>query len=303
MLAVFGVLLFITQFIPVLGGITMFFVPFPFMLYSARNNLKYTGLFFVAALFVGFIIGTVTSLPLVIMFGLPGLAIGLAIKNKQSRFVTFMAGSLLFLFSLIGMYGVFVKFFQIDFIGQMTQTLEESVDMSVKLLESLGQPADERFVKQWRESTKMMTVLIPSMFVIFSFAFVFLLQLINFPILKRFGISISKAKPFRELSLPKSVLLYYFLAMIVSMFFHPAEGTYWFAVITNLLFILQILMVVQGLSFLFYIVYQKGYPKALAIIGVALTLMFPIILYIIRILGIIDLGFDLRKRLGSNNQK
>jgi uncharacterized protein YybS (DUF2232 family) len=87
--------------------------------------------------------------------------------------------------------------------------------------------------------------------------------------------------------------------MLAAMLMRPEEGTYWFWVIANLSFILQMLMVLQGLSFVFYITHVKGYPKAVPIVVIVLIFLLPFILYIVRILGIIDLGFDLRKRLGE----
>ena len=87
--------------------------------------------------------------------------------------------------------------------------------------------------------------------------------------------------------------------MIAALALQPEKGTYWFWVISNLSFILQMLMVLQGVAFVFYLTHVKGYPKAVPIIVIVLMFLLPFILYIVRILGIIDLGFDLRKRLGE----
>jgi uncharacterized protein YybS (DUF2232 family) len=56
-------------------------------------------------------------------------------------------------------------------------------------------------------------------------------------------------------------------------------------------------MLLQGLSFVAYFTHIKKFPKAFLIIAVILTFLLPFVLYIVRILGIIDLGFNLRKRL------
>jgi len=62
------------------------------------------------------------------------------------------------------------------------------------------------------------------------------------------------------------------------------------------------LLAFHGLSFVFYISYVKGYPNDVPIVVIVLLFLLPFILYIVRILGIIDLGFDLRKRLGEKKK-
>jgi uncharacterized protein YybS (DUF2232 family) len=77
---------------------------------------------------------------------------------------------------------------------------------------------------------------------------------------------------------------------------HPQTGTYLSTALINLSYILQLFMFFQGLSFIFYYFHQRGASKSLPIIIVVVSFVMPILLYIIGILGIIDLGFGLRKR-------
>jgi uncharacterized protein YybS (DUF2232 family) len=48
---------------------------------------------------------------------------------------------------------------------------------------------------------------------------------------------------------------------------------------------------------MFYFFSKKGISKAVSITVAIVSFLIPIFLYIIAILGIIDLGFDLRKKL------
>jgi len=66
----------------------------------------------------------------------------------------------------------------------------------------------------------------------------------------------------------------------------------------NLLMIVGIALMLQGFSFIFYFAHIKRIAKAVPILIVIATILFPgILLYFIRILGIIDIGFRLRGRL------
>ncbi|MEH7584161.1 DUF2232 domain-containing protein, partial [Priestia megaterium] len=106
--------------------------------------------------------------------------------------------------------------------------------------------------------------------------------------------------PFREFKLPKSILWYYLIALILSFpSFNIEQGTFMYVAIINIVMGLQMLVVLQGISFIFYFSHQKGYAKAIPIVVTILALIIPIILQIVRILGIIDLGFNLRKQLDT----
>ncbi|CAM3941404.1 YybS family protein [Mesobacillus zeae] len=303
LLAVFSVLLLMTLYIPVVGSITSLFLPLPFIMYAAKSGWKSSAVFMIAAILLSLIIGSWLAIPFTLSLGLTGIVMGLAIREKKSRQMVYVAGSLVFLVNIVAIYGISVKFFDINFIKEMMDALRRSIDMSIGMLKGMGQPADEKMIQQWTDSIDLLEVLLPSLFVIFAFVNVLITQLVSFPILKRFGIQIAGWKPFREITVPKSVLWYYLLTLLASMLFKPEEGTYWYIALANLVFILQFLMVIQGLSFLFYVAYFKGYSKAWAVAAAFLAFLIPIVFYIIRILGIIDIGFDLRKRLGRNDQK
>jgi uncharacterized protein YybS (DUF2232 family) len=299
LLAIFAVLLLITLYIPGLGLVANFFISLPFLFFAAKHDLKSTAIFTLAGVLLSMILGSFLAIPIALAYGTTGAIMGYMIKEGKSRFVSFMAGSLVFLVNLVLQYALSVVLFNINFIDELMKTFRLSIDQSIKMLEQLGQTPDEKMIQQFESMVDLMETLVPSMFVMASFLLVFIIQIASFPLMRRFGLKVPKWKPFRELSLPKSVLWYYLLTMIAGLIIQPEQGTYWYWVIANLSFILQMLMVLQGLSFVFYIAKTKGYPKAVPIIILVLVFLLPFVLYIVRILGIIDLGFDLRKRLGE----
>jgi uncharacterized protein YybS (DUF2232 family) len=302
LLAIFAVMLLITLYIPVLSLVINFFLALPFMLFGAKHDLKSTAVFTVAAVLLSMIIGSFLAIPLALAYGTTGAVMGYMIKQKKSRLAVFMAGSIVFLINLVAQYALSIVLFKINFIEELMDTFRLSVDQSIKMLEQFGQAPDEKMIKQFESMVDLMETLVPSMFVMASFLLIFVVQLASFPFLKRFGIAVPKWGPFRELTLPKSILWYYLLTMLAAMAMRPEEGTYWFWVIANLSFILQMLMILQGVSFVFYITHVKGFPKAVPIVVIVLVFLLPFVLYIVRILGIIDLGFDLRKRLGEKKK-
>ncbi|WP_282141053.1 YybS family protein [Cytobacillus oceanisediminis] len=298
LLAVFAVLLLISLYVPFLGTISVFFLALPFIMFAAKNNRMYAIVFLTGGILLSLIIGSFMALPLVLTFGLTGTVIGIFISEKKGRMPSFIAGTLVFLAALLILYAAAVALFNVNIIQEGINMMEESIQISEGVLEGFGQNADKA-VEQFTEGLKMIETLTPSLFVMTSVISVFVIQLVSFPIVKRFGIKVESWKPFREMSLPKSILWYYLITIIASFLFNPSEGSYWFMALVNIAFILQIFMVIQGLSLIFFFSHLKGWPKAVPVLAAVFTFLMPFLLYIVRILGIIDLGFDLRQRLGK----
>jgi uncharacterized protein YybS (DUF2232 family) len=297
LLAIFAVLLLISLYIPGLGLVVTLFMPLPFMMFAAKHDGKSTVVFTIAAVLISLIFGSLLAIPMALAYGCTGGVMGYMISKGKGRLGIFMAGSLVFLANTVLQYAAAVALFQINFIDEMLAAFRESITMSAGMMERMGQNVDNQVMEQLEGTVALMETLMPSMFVLASFMIVFLVQLVSVPILKRFGIDVSRWRPFRELSLPKSVLWYYLFSLVSSMLISPESGGYWVWAVTNLLFILQFLILLQGFSLIAYYYHTKGYSKAIFVITVLLAILVPILLYIVRILGIIDLGFDLRKRL------
>lgn len=297
LLTVFAVILLITLYIPILGAVTNLFLALPFIFFSVKNNRKDSFVFLVASLLLSLIVGTFLALPLTLAYGLTGLVMGDFIRHKRGRGAGLIAGSITFLLNLIIQYGVSVAFFKVDFIKQSIKLFQQSIEQSKDLLNTLGQEPNAALFDQFNSAIDMLQSLIPSLFVMASCFAAFLIQLVSFPIVKRFGVEVGAGKSFRDLTLPKNFLFYFLIAFLVSLIFQPESGSYFYLALTNIMFILQLVMLVQGLSFVWFISHLKGWPKAIPIIVTVSLFIMPILLYIVWILGIIDLGFDLRKKI------
>lgn len=297
LLAIYAALLLLTTYIPVLGAITNLFMVLPFILFAYKNDRKSMLVFFIASLLISLIVGTVFAIPIAFTFGLTGLVMGDFIRKRKSREATYFGSSIAFLLTLVLTYVISVAFFQLDFIEEAIVATKSSIESSISMMESLGQTPDEKQMEELIAGVEAGRFLKPTLFVIASFISVFFIQLVSFPIARRFQVEVPKWKPFRYLQLPKSLLWIYLFSMIASMVLNPEEGSFAFMAIVNIAFLLQWLMVLQGLAFIYHFSYAKKFTKAIPIMFTIGVLLFPQLLYIVRILGIIDLGFDLRKRI------
>jgi uncharacterized protein YybS (DUF2232 family) len=296
MLALYMVLFLMTLYIPFLGGLTLFILSLPFVVYTARKGWK-SGLFlFAASIILTLLFGSIMAVPTTILFGLSGIVIGYLYKRNRSRFEILSIGSIAFILNLLLVYVIITTIFQINPLEEAQKAAGESIKITREMMEGLGQTIDEQQLEQLEEAFELVPLLIPTVIVFVGLSLAFITQLVSTTILRRLGFQVEKWPPFRTIQLPKSLIWYYLLSMI-AMLFPLEKDSMTFLAVFNLFHVLQLLMVFQGLSFIFFYCYHKNLSKGIPITILVLSFLLPFLLYIVRIIGIIDLGFDLRKRV------
>ncbi|HEY4552929.1 MAG TPA: YybS family protein [Bacillaceae bacterium] len=297
MLAIFVVMLLLSIFVPMAMLITQFFLILPFLLYSSKYPVKHAALLAIGAVLISFMAGSVFGLALGLIYSTTGLMMGYCIRTGKSKMMAFMSSGMVFLVNIVLIYAAAAMFFSMNFIDELATMFKESAEQYTQLMKSVGQTPDPKATEQINEFVGLLGTLAPSLLVGTSFISVILLMVINLPIVGRFGVKVPKFEPFRDFKLPKSILWYYLAALVLTIFLKPEEGTYWFMVLVNGANILQLLLVIQGLALLYFFSHMKKWPKAVPIIATVLIFILPMFLSIVRLLGIIDMGFDLRERL------
>ncbi|MGE7762045.1 YybS family protein [Peribacillus sp. NPDC097895] len=299
LLALYCILLFITIHVPIVGIITLFFLPIPFILVTIKQKLSWSiGYLFVASLLT-ILIATILSVPLTLLMGATGIAIGYFLKKDKPMAPMFIGAVLVFLGGTLAIYAASVLITDVNYIEESMVMVKESFDHSVGIMESFGQEPTEQVKKRLYESIDMLNTLMPSLFVLMSVIMVLLIFLAAHPIVKRFSEKTLKWPHFRDLRLPKSLLWYYLITMLLALFVNTDKNSFVYMAITNLFFILQFFILLQGYSLIFYIAHVKSWAKAIpvSILVVSLLLPLPIITTVIRFLGIIDLGFPFRETI------
>jgi uncharacterized protein YybS (DUF2232 family) len=272
----------------------------PFVVFSARRGWKQGIYLLLAALILTMLFGSFLSIPTTLLFGTSGIVIGYLYKKNRSRFEVLSFGTIAFLLNLLLLYGVITTIFDINPIEEAKKVADESILMTREMMEGFGQTFNDDQLKQLEQALDMAPLMIPTVIVLVSVLLAFITQLISTPVLKRLGFQIEKWPPFRTLRLPRSLIWYYLLVMILMIVPMDQNSTLFLGVF-NLFYILQLLMVLQGLSFIFHYCYHKNIAKGIPITILILTLFLPFLLYIVRIIGIIDLGFNIREKINFKN--
>ncbi len=113
-------------------------------------------------------------------------------------------------------------------------------------------------------------------------------------LLIRFGFPEKRLLPFYRWRFPRSFLYYYLLTCIASFLFEVESRGYSF--LAGLFMILHIVFVVQGLAFLSFLLHRKGRSRGWLWFAV-LALFLPPAAFLLLVLGILDVGTRWRERL------
>lgn len=300
LLALFAIMLLITIYIPIIGVIMMFILPIPFVFIALENDLKWSLLFLLASCLITVILGHVFSVPLTLMMGSIGITIGSYLRIGKSRLQMYIVSVILFIANMLLIFIVSMVFMDINYIDKTIERMEAIIGQSENMFNSMGQNEESiEMLLQLKESLQTIEVLLPSFVVIASIILVGVIYVSCKPIINRFSSKKLIFAPFRELQMPKSLLWYYLIIMVASLFIGATDGIS-YTVVINLLFCLQFFISLQGYSLLFFISDSRKWNKAVPIIIVIFSILLPfasIVAPFVRILGIIDLGFNLRDKI------
>ncbi|HEX7057553.1 MAG TPA: DUF2232 domain-containing protein [Bacilli bacterium] len=145
-----------------------------------------------------------------------------------------------------------------------------------------------------RQTVETMANEIPYYIIVCSFLLVLFTHWLARAVLNRYGMNIKGLPPVQNWMLPKSFVWYYLIALGASLFVAPSAQSVWAVILLNLLPLLNLAFVVQGISFLFYFAAFKRWNRALPIVGIVIALFFS---YPISMLGLADVALNIRKRM------
>lgn len=301
--AIYIILLLIATFVPVITLVATFLLPVPFIIFASRHDWKPSFLMFAVASVLSVLFATIFTFPITVLMGAGGIMIGSAIHKKLSPYETWARGTIGFVLGLVFIF-VFSQFvFQVNLINEIDQMINQSMQMSRKFMEQIGfadQAEDQMVLIE--QQIEMIKNLIPAGIAFIAILIAVISQWVSYKVINRLEDRKLHFPPFRLLRMPVSLVWIYFFALIFTFFQLDPSSTLFLAV-NNVQILAGMLMTLQGFSFIFFYAHHKNKSKALPITSVILTLLFPfLLLYLVRLLGIIDIGFSLRDRLSKDKK-
>ncbi|WP_342495134.1 YybS family protein [Bacillus sp. FSL K6-0046] len=301
MISIFAVMTLFYLYVPLLAIIFFMAAPIPIILYTIRHGLKKGIAAGAIGIVISFLIGSINGLLSAPMLIAVGVGMGVFYSRRQPG-QAIITGALIYLFSFLIYFVVSVQLFQVDILGVAKESIDQIMPMVESTLKQSG-ATDQEIAKQLKQFREMQDTALNSLPVALLI-FVTLMSFVNHwfvrPLIKRFVPDMPALKKFKDMRLPKSMVWYYLLTLLL-MLIQPEKGSFLSLVQTSAFQILFILVLIQGFSFIFYYCHEKNISKVVPIFAVVLTILFPPIGVIVRIIGIADIGFDLREKVKTNN--
>jgi uncharacterized protein YybS (DUF2232 family) len=225
-------------------------------------------------------------LTLAFFFLVPSIAMGHLYKKGSPARTAILVGFIIILVQLLLELVLFATQFNIDLTAELTSQLTESL----KQLEAAGfSPAG------WTSETSIAFVasivnMLPMLLLLMVFLFTIVTHGLSRQALRTVDIQAPALPQAKTWRLPKSLVLYYLIAMVAS-FFISQDGGYWYVVVSNLVPILHIVFAVQAIGFFFFLADAKKWSRVVPILLSIPVFLFPPF-YLI---GLLDVAFPLRK--------
>ncbi|CAM3193316.1 DUF2232 domain-containing protein [Filibacter tadaridae] len=299
MIALFVILLAVSFYVPLIGVITMLFIPLPIILYRLRYDRALSVLVTVVGIFLSVLIGGIALVPFAFVHGLLGLVIGDTLKTGKTKLYTFMASGLALLITGMIMYVGAVLFFKFNIIEEVFENMRTAQDQVKTLMESYG-GLPEGFDEAMAASFTFYEYALPSIFIIMAYLVTFTIVVPNVAIVKRLGHNVSTFQPFRNMKLPVITVILYGLLLITPYMIKMEPGTNLFLISVNATIILRFLFLLQGISFIHYYLSEMKLPKVVTVVA---TLLALVLSPITTILGIVDAGMNVRAWIGKGKMK
>ncbi|MFC4077253.1 DUF2232 domain-containing protein [Salinithrix halophila] len=281
-------LLILTLLTP-LSLLTCWFLPLPFLLHTARRGgrsilfpIIACGIFILLAAAHPFFIS------LYIFSAVTGAVMGLIYRRTASTGTDVVLGGLLTSWICLLLLVTVTALFT-DFFGQLQSIWHEQWKETQRLAESIGAAGD-------LPSQNSVARVLPGMLILFLLPFPLLNFALGRRILIRQGFPGKYLPPFRDWRLPRPFFYFYFLSLLGFLFLNNGETDSIGLVFSNATALLYILFLFQGWAFTAFLLHQNKRSGKWMILVVSLSFI-PLITLLLHLVGILDTGTKLRKRL------
>lgn len=282
MLGLALILLFISTY-TIIGLVTVLFVPIPFVLLGLRRSIRNMIVVVLIFTFLGMIMTGLVGSILAFSSALLGAVLGIMYQKSRLAMPAIIAGAAVVFLS----YVITLAFASFGLHINLEESLEKLMVVAPPFLSA----------EEWKELKSVVKMVLPTFFVVSSFMMSGLTHWLSRLIGNRIGHPIPALKPLREWGFPRSLLYYYFIALLLLLFFGKTmESSFWESAILNIKVMLDVIFTVQGLSFCLFMFHLKGW-KILTPVLIVSLFIFPLLTNILSLVGIFDLGVDLRKKL------
>lgn len=273
-----------------LNALTMLLLMTPFVVLF---NLTKPGAFAGYAVAVGiaaFLLGAAYGpllLTMMIFFLVPSIVMGYMYKKGKKAWPVILTGFGIILAQLLLELVLFSFQFRIDLAAELSALLKTSLlQFETGGLLQAGDAAE--MADRLGET---IVTLLPMLLLTASFLFAVITHGLSRLILRKNGIDVPGLPEAKTWRLPRSLVWYYLIALILSYAIPSDSSDFWSTVNANLMPVLRYAFMIQAIGFFFFLADVKKWPRA-----VPLVLAVPVVLFPpFYLIGLLDVAFPLRR--------
>jgi uncharacterized protein YybS (DUF2232 family) len=292
-------------YLPVVG-LFAYFSCAPLIILGKSYGLKYAATSLGAsALIIGMFAGPLYTITLVLISGLSSATMGWLLNKEKPTYQVLGAGIVVSLFGAVATVALGQLLTGLPLIETITTAFDESLKLQQSMFGSLG--ADQTVLADVTARMELMReqilLMIPGMMIMSSAFTTFINYKIAMSIQKKLKRHVPYMAPFREFSLPKNILwgglMIYVLALLASYLKIIDENV----LMANLQLIMIYTFAIQGLSVMVWYMHRRSMTKAIRILFFAFILLSSMGTYILFMIGLIEIAFQVRRRLEARDSQ
>jgi len=303
LLAGVAVVLFLaSHFLPVVGIGFSLLCPAPLVVLGMRHDLKKATLgLLVASILIMLILGPVGSLFFFLGFGVLGVGLGYLARKMDSGVEIMLYGILISLGSKLLLMILASKLTGVNPFSLDPGEMQQIVDRVFIFYEErgLGGQNLSEIKEQLYNSLRMMPLIFPALLSVASAVDCYLSYVVSRVVLKRAGSPALPPLPsFSEWRFPRSIFWALLVSVLLSLMGARGEAwNIWLKIGTNIRLLVNMVFLLQGLSLAWWFLSLKKVHSLIKASVTVLILFIPFMSQVALLLGIIDMWFDLRRRI------
>ena len=286
--------------IAVAAPLLVLLAPAPLMLLSGRQDLRRAacGAVFGSAL----VFATLGAMPAVmyfVMFGLLGVMFGAAAKFASTGGDFIIAAMTASIITKVALLAVFTRLAGVNPFMITPEAATGMMDSLSAAFQAGGMSVSrEAFQTYAKEVVETVKLLMPAMIVLFGAADTFVCYAVAAKLLPKMGSQPPAAlPPFGTWRVPRNIFWALLAAIVVDLAGKMRPDLYFFRMLSaNLMEVLRAVFLVEGLALCWFFMTKRGLHRALKVFLTFFCAFFSPVSYILSMVGIFDIWYDLRKR-------
>lgn len=288
----------ISVYLPFLGVIVNLIWPVPVLLLGVRHGLKASLMCLtVAGIIIAILINPIQAISVVFGFGFIGISLGYAINQRWSPLKTMMIGSVASLLSKGAVLLISIVLMGINPLTVQLAATGQALEQALAIYQTLGFTSEQlQAIRTTMETTiGLLKYIMPAGFALASVVDTYLNYLIAKKILARLGNPQPDFLEFRLWQIPGYVLWIYGVSLLLVTFYNQQPDNLLYLIGVNLQMVTNVILLIQGLSIVYYYIHYKNWPNFLKSLIVILLFSSQFLVQVVVLMGAFDVVFDYRR--------